>query len=416
MEFSYVVYYAILNFIFFCFLLYKHSLLSSGIIVSAFYVFVAILAVPAYNLLPNDEYFCIYNFTDIKVLPYILYFLLSTILIAPIFKYDGKFQQLSIYLHTTRTKAFILFFIICSFASILIYGRMILEHSVFDNLDEIRQNHYEGIQIVAYENQLEHFALLFTHYFSLPAKILFFYLLTFDDQKPNLSGLFILFLGIGIFLPELMDATRTASRGMIISVFFELILCYSIFRNNIDRNKKTLLFLSSIISAILMMIYSLMVTEARFGQNDEANSISSLICYWGQPTLIFNSQVSQIENFAWGARFFYPVFEMFGAQPDLILSSINQGWGVCFTTLVGDIWQDVGIFTIIIIPFISWLFYKWIKNRTICGLAEIYIMIFYALTIQKGALVTGYGMCLNITIAIVMYIFLKYFFSLKIGQ
>lgn len=413
MEFSYVVYYAILNFFFYICLLHKHSIFSTGMIVMVYYLIVSIFAIPAYNMLPYDNYFCIYNFTEIKVWPYFLYFILTILLIKPIFNYDNLLKNTNIVLPTQKTRIFIYFFIICSLASIIIYGRMLADNSVLDNLDEIRQNLYNGIQITAYHNQVEHIVLLFTKYFSLPAKILLFYILANDRKELDLSKSLIILLGFGILFPEIMDAARTASRGMIINVFFELMLCYTLFSPRIQKKDKAVLYISFILSVLLMAVYSLMVTDARFGKNDNDDSLSSLICYWGQPTLVFNSQVSQIEEFAWGARFFYPIFELFGVQPSFILENISQGWGVCFSTLIGDIWQDIGIFTIFVIPLIAFSFNHWISNKSSFGLAEVYAMIYYATTIQRGALVTGYGMCVNIFITIFMYALLKFLFSIK---
>lgn len=413
MEFSYVVYYAILNFFFYICLLHKHSISSTGMIVMVYYLMISIFAIPAYNMLPHDNYFCIFNFSEIKVWPYVLYFILTIILIKPIFNYDNLIENSNIVLPAQKTRIFIYFFIICSLASIIIFGRTLVNNSIIENLDEVRQNLYNDIQIIAYNNQVEHVVLLFTIYFSLPAKILFFYILANDRKGLDLSISLIILLGLGILLPDIMDAARTASRGMIINVFFELILCYTLFSSRIPPKTKAVLYTSFILSVLLMAVYSLMVTDARFGKNDNEDSISSLICYWGQPTLVFNSQVSQIEQFAWGARFFYPIFELFGVQPSFILENISQGWGVCFTTLVGDIWQDIGIFTIFVIPLIAFCFNRWISNKSSYGLAEVYVMIYYATTIQRGALVTKYGMCVNIFVTIFMYVLLKYIFSLK---
>lgn len=413
MEFSLVICYALLNLVIFIWLLKRHSLLSPGIIVSAFYLIVAIFAVPAYHMLPNDDFFCLYDFSDIRLWPYVLYFILTYIFIIPIFKYEECIQYSTLSLPRKKTKIFVVFFVICSLASIFIYARMIINYSIFENIDEIRQNHYAGIQITAYNNQIEHFALLFAYYFPLPAMIIFFYLLTNAPDKPITSKWSIALLGISIFFPAIMEASRTASRSVLISLFFELLLCYSLFRHRIAKKSKIIIFLALLLSVTLILSYSFIVTDARFGRNNEEDSISSLICYWGQPTLIFNSQVSQIDDYAWGARFFYPVFELFEAQPDWTLSKISQGWGVCFSTLIGDIWQDIGFFTIFLVPLIALIFNNWIKSKESVGLSEFYAMIYYASTIQKGALVTGYGMCINISITIFMYFFLKYYFFSK---
>lgn len=413
MDFVLVILYAIFNVVFLCYLWRRHSILSPGMIVLSFYVLVSVLAVPAYDLLPLDAFFSSFDFRHITILPYIFYFFFSYMLIVPIFAYKNKLQPHRVRVDVINVKLFVYGFTFLSMIAIYVYARMLVSNSIMENLDVIRQENYAGVQIKAYNNVVEHVALLFNHYFDLPAKILFFYILTNERVRRRIPLVLLLLFGIGAIVPGIMDASRTASRVMAVNVIIELVLCYSIFRTSIPKKVKYMLYGAFLVFCVIMASYTYLVTKARFGSQGDDSTFNSLICYLGQPTLIFNSQVSQIREFAWGARFFYPVYELLGAQPDLVLSRVTRGWDVCFSTMVGDLWQDFSVFIVIIIPLIAGGFLKWLKRKKSLGIAEIYIMMFYAKTILRGALVTGYGMCIDIMVALLMYIFMKYYFSRK---
>ena len=89
MDFYLVIFYALLNVGFFCgyYLKYK-DLFNPGVTVFTFYLFVAICAIPAYEALPNDIFFCRFDFSKITAWPYLFYFPATLLLIRPIFKYD----------------------------------------------------------------------------------------------------------------------------------------------------------------------------------------------------------------------------------------------------------------------------------------------------------------------------------------
>lgn len=410
MDYLYVIAFAVLNI---CFLLYqirlKRSLFNPGIILLSFFVLVAVCAIPAYNYLPNDIYFSQFNFRNISFFPYIYYSVCVWMLIKPVMSYDSILTQSHITLSRKKIRCFTWLYIVLAILSIYIYYRFITNLSLLDNLNEIRSDVYEGTQLKAYSNVVEHIALVFTAFFSIPAKLLFFILLTNNREQLRISKLTIVLLGFSIVMPSLMEASRTASRGMAITLFVELILSYSFFSQSIGKRIKKFLLIS--VSAVLFLVvgYSLLVTMARFGQSDDSDAFSSLVCYWGQPTLVFNSQVWNIDKYAWGQRFFYPVAESMGMNPGRLFGEIFKEFGSCFTTIAGDILIDFSPIGGILIALIVYRVYtNWLKKKQSIGMSELYIMMFYALYIQHGALVTGFGGCINFLTCFVMYFVIKF--------
>lgn len=247
--------------------------------------------------------------------------------------------------------------------------------------------------------------LFFTFNLNVLASIVFFYILS--NTQIILNKWWIYGLGLGVLMPPFMVAIMTASRGMIIGEVFQLMLCYSYFEGSYSRKlKKTLIVLCCLI-LVIFWTYSMLVTQSRFGKGDDA--FSSLVSYFGQPTLVFNSQTSAITDYALGARFFYPWLESFGIDPETILKPIVKSWNPCFDTFVGDLYVDFGpIGTIILALIISYFVTKYFSTRKSMSLPNLYLMTFYCVTLQHGALVTGYGFCMNIVYCIVIYYLSKF--------
>lgn len=150
----------------------------------------------------------------------------------------------------------------------------------------------------------------------------------------------------------------------------------------------------------------MIVTEARFGEGDD--SISSLICYWGQPPIIFNSQVAALNESLGGIRFFKPIAEYFGINTTQEIHELGKHFIPCFDTFIGDLYFDFSYLGVIILTIIVPLFVKnFINKNSYLGIGHLYIMCFYCLFLQHGALVTKTGYCTEVLFAIAMYLLLK---------
>lgn len=373
---------------------------SPGLLVLSFYVLIAIMAVPAYEALQTDSFFSAYDFTNITLMPYVYLFITTLILIYPTFKFGKYIRRVHISIPEKKLKIFIVAYSVCALISVYCFYRTISTNVTIETLAQVRNDLYEGEVITAYNNQIEHIIILFTVQFNTVATIAFFYAVA--TMRKRISVWWFVALCIGIIVPPFMDAMKTASRGMLIGTAFSLSLCYGYFSNLYSKQIKRVFLVVAVISITVFLAYSLIVTEMRFGSDDD--SYSSIISYFGQPTIIFNSQVADISSFAYGARFFKPVAEFIGVDIQALMTPIAKGWSPCFDTIIGDFYVDFGpIGTFLAVLGISYLVTSYFSRKKTLTISHLYLMTFYCLSLQHGALVTKSGFCTNILFCIILY-------------
>ena len=252
---------------------------------------------------------------------------------------------------------------------------------------------------------IEHVFVTFTMSFQVPATIVFFVLLTKPNSRPNFIIMSV--FAICLILPTFMDAIRTASRSMVVSLFIRLLLCYSMFKGYFSANLKRLFLSGGLLLVVFLIGYSLMVTEARFGDAD-SGGISSLICYWGQPTLVFNSQVMDVNEHSFGKIFFLPLYEAAGIDSSSLFIRMCKGFGSCFTTSIGTFYLDFGLIGILLMAFVVPAFINKIINRAkVIDISKLYLMLFYCLFLQNGALTIKWGFITSIGLCTFFYFVLK---------
>lgn len=397
--------YAILNVLFLIIYISRKGLkLSPGFIILAFYVLIAVLGIPAYDMLKTDQFFYKFDFSNITVLPYVFYFIATLALIKPIFGMERSVENAHITISYKKVTFFIYLYILCAFVSGYLYYKTITTSGMLLDMASARMDVYNGEQINAYSNGFERFFLSFAAHMNIPATIIFF--LALSRYRNYFNKIILFLLGIAVIIPSFGDAVRTVSRGMVITLIIQLVLVYSFFGKDISKKLKKIFVIALSVLLVGVLAYSIFVTNERFGEGDD--SYSSLICYWGQPPIIFNSQVVTINEFAYGARFFYPIADFFGLNVKILDELANHHWGPCFTTLIGDIWIDYSIFGVILVcAFVPMLInhFKFKKNMSV---PDIYVLVYYCLLIQHGALVTTYGLCQSVGFAILFYFMLKY--------
>lgn len=397
--------YAIVNVLFLCWYIFNKGLkLSPGVIILAFYVLIAVLGIPAYEMLKTDQFFYKFDFSNITVLPYVFYFIASLALIKPIFGMEQSVDNAHIAISYKKVVFFIYLYIVCAFVSGYLYYKTITTSGMLLDMASARMDVYNGEQINAYSNSFERFFLSFAAHMNIPATIIFFLALSRFRKYFNKFLLFL--LGIAVIIPPFGDAVRTVSRGMVITLIIQLVLAYSFFSKDISKKLKKIFVIALSILLVGVLAYSIFVTNERFGEGADSNS--SLICYWGQPPIIFNSQVVTINEYAYGARFFYPIADFFGLDTRILDVLANHHWGPCFTTLIGDIWIDYSIFGVVLVCIFVPRFINRFKLKKHMSIPDIYVLVYYCLLIQHGALVTGYGLCQSVGFAILFYFVLKY--------
>ncbi len=409
MEQFWVNIYAIANIIYLFWYIKKYSVrLSPGLVVLGIFVFIAIMGVPAYEMLKTDTYFRQFNFRNVTLLPYIFLFLVTMAFLKPIFGFKDSVIKSDLKFSYTKVKYFIIVYIICAFVSGYLYYVTIINNSILENLAEVRRGMYTGEQITAYENGFQRIFLSFASHMNIPATLLFFLIISRYRNYYNKWIMF--FFGIAILIPPIGDSIRTVSRGVIIRLFVQLLISYSFFAESISREVKRIFVFLSIGLLVTMYVFSMTITVARFG--DDANDTnSSLICYWGQPPIIFNSQVVNIEQYAYGARFFYPIADFLGLDTSVLGKLAYEHFGTCFTTFIGDIWIDSSYIGVILAALIIPYFFEKLNSLPNLTIPHVYLMLYYCLNLQHGALVTGYGFCTSVFLCVVFYYVLKFITS-----
>lgn len=404
MAIFYVVLYAIVNMFFYFTYLKKTKFdFSPGFIVVGFYTIVAVLGIPAYNMLPKDDFFYRYDFTNVTFLPYVLLFVATYFLWKPIFSFKEKIIKTPLNISLKKVEWLSYLYIALAFFSIFLYYRLIRSMSIED-MAMIRVDVYQGEQQLAYGNLFERAALSFTSRLNTLMTVVFFLLLA--KYRDYFSKVFFILLGIAIILPIIGDAARTVSRGVVISLIIQLALGFSFFAQFYTKKIKKLLFLCAIFVLIGILIYSLIVTEARFGDGD--TGFSSLICYWGQPPIVFNSQVMEVTDFGWGRRLFLPIADYLGFAPKTFLAEQGRAYNPCFITNIGGMYLDFSLLGVcLLVILIPYLINKFLRNQKTINMGTLYLMMFYCLYVQHGALVTKSGYIEDILIALILYFIFK---------
>lgn len=404
MSFHIVVAYAIVNIVFLLWVIRNKGLrLTPGLVLVAFYCLIACLSIPAYKMLPNAIFFDMYDFKHITLFPYIILFVATYMFIRPLFSFDGVLKRAKLNINLRNVKNICWFYIFCATISALLYYRVSDSISIED-MAAIRADVYDGVMIDAYNNIFERFFLSFTSYFNTPMIIVFFVLLA--RYRDQCKKIFFLLLGFSLVVPAIGDSIRTVSRGVLVSLFMQLIIGFSFFSSYFNKGVIRKVFIAFILLTSVIYGISSILTEARFGEGE--SGFESVIVYWGQPPLIFNSQVFYINEYAFGRHFFYPIADFFGAAPKAFLAKQGKLFDPCFTTFVGDFYRDGGILLVFILAIIiPRIIIRIIKKKEI-GIPELYIMMFYSLFLQHGALVTRFGFCYNVFVCIMIFFILKF--------
>lgn len=407
---GYTILYSTFNSLLLIFYIRRYKSLDAGFIILAYYTFISFIAILAYNSLQTDFFFSQFNFTNVTLFPYLFLFTIVVMFISPTFGLTKQIAHKQITYNKTILIKLAYLYIIFALISIYIYYNLVANYWMSNDWANVRLDQYSGEAEVAYNNIFERLFLSFTHYFRLPALVIFFILLTDGEKKKNI--LFFILFFISLIFPSAGDAMRTASRGMILSIVLEFIVCYAIFQPKIPKQYKRVIYIVVIGSVSFLLLYTLLVTQSRFGDGDFLKS--TLICYFGQPPIVFNSSIASIYDFYYGANFFFPFLKHLGFSPNLSPSAVGGDWGPTFYTFVGTLYMDFTPLGVIILAIIVPLFVKKFIDRRSYTVADLYLIIFYCSYLLKGALVIGRGFSYQILVVILTYHILKFITIKKI--
>lgn len=142
--------------------------LNPGFLVLSFYVLIACMAVPAYTLLPEDATTSSFNFKNITIIPYVIYFPAMYLMLKPTFGFHKVIATHTVSCSPLKLKLFTYAYIISATVAVFLMYKAIMSQSVLDNLAQVRWNLYRGESIQVYDNLFEHLFVTFTTFFRFP--------------------------------------------------------------------------------------------------------------------------------------------------------------------------------------------------------------------------------------------------------
>ena len=333
-------------------------------------------------------FFCYLNYKSnpkdwhLNLFPFIYLFVVVIILFSPFINRRIKIKENPIGQKNQRLyKLVAKGYIVLSLYSCTVYLPQVIEIIINPSwLDLYTEAHEE-----ADTNIFIKFANLFFHirYLGL---VLFLSYLTRKKNRP----LFLLLLGMSAILPIVLVTIKQASRGGFVSLFVSLIVVYLMFRDQLSERLKRWLKMITLTVLPASFIYISAVTVARFENNPYVESVGGTVLdYLGHSMLTFAYGIfDSISKFSWGGFMFNfgPVSQMSSPLDPFY----GTHFGTAFFTIVGALYLDFGlIFTILLAFFFSR--YIMIVSRGKPDVANLFLLLTYAMTLFNGVFVLGRG-------------------------
>ena len=266
------------------------------------------------------------------------------------------------------------------------------------NWMENRNELYSGA-LFSNHKWYEYCALQFTGYTTVLALVLGFALIR--NREHSKLGILTL---IAAAVSNGFSSIYQSSRGGILNLVLLIVVLYIFFYNDLENNKKRAITVISFAGIIAIMPYLIDVTVSRF---TSSGSINSIVNYFGQPPVVFNTGVFPISQHLYGRYAFGKLFGPDGFAP----SQIGGSWGTGFYTFVGWLYIDWGLAgTPIVTIIISAITIYFIQKKKYC-IADLYIIFFMYYSLLQGVFVIGRNYCYNIVMSVAIYIFVKLFFD-----
>lgn len=294
------------------------------------------------------------------------------------------------------------FYIVCGVACIYYtLPKAIMLQSAGD-WGELRNDLYAGESAVTlYDSQLERFVKNCYSYLSPFGGIITFYQLT----KPKLNKIFTILLFGVWFVNAYASATLVASRGMIMMLAMKVIVLYFIFKNNIPKKRKKYIAAIAGIIAFLFGIYTMAVTESRFGDD----SSDSLLTYFGHSMYAFNDGIMRtMHDYAAGRYQFGWLYRAFGLDSDFNWLALGCTHGTAFMTFVGNLYVDFGPFVTPLVAMLMSVIVSHFTKKHSYNLSDLIVISFTATWFAEGIFVFAGDQSLQWIMVFVVYYLVKH--------
>ena len=312
-------------------------------------------------------------------------------------KYRFNVEKLS-FIINKKYLAFAWMYLLSSVICVLYYLPHVRTLYAIGNWIQNRSELYSGSLYSSYR-WYEYYALQFNGYTKVLALVTGFALIR--NLKHSKLGIAVI---ISAALSSCLSSIYQSSRGGIVNLVLLILALYIFFYNDLENNKKRAITIISIGGIIMITPYLIDVTISRFSAG---GALRSLLSYFGQSPVVFNSGVFPITKHLYGRYAFGNLFGPDGFNP----SQIGGTWGSGFYTFVGWLYIDWGIFgTVIVAIVLSSITIYFIQKKVYC-IADLYMIFFIYYTLLQGVFVIGRDYCYNILVSVIIYVFVKLFFD-----
>lgn len=369
----------------------KQRKIDCGFVIFAFYAFVATCGVFEYAAEPERW--------KLTAWPFVYLFVANMILFKPLFLKSNTLEKKIMAnqdINLSGLNIFCYIYIILSILTIIFYLPLAIDNVESGAWAIVRNATYED-EFTLFDNSFARIVTNLSTHFTIVAIVIYFYILT----QPSVSKVLKFSMLAAILGPMLAIALVIAARSYIFTLVFNLLIGFLFFRNYIPRaTKRTLLIFASILM-VLMALFTIAVTIARFG----ADSNSSLLYYFGHSMLTFSYGVTDtISSYLNGGYLFSRFFDVSINDVDWM---IGTHFSTSFFTFVGSLYIDFGPgWTILLALGIAFTIYRLTKKQRF-DIADLFIYLFYISTLLNGALVIGMDLGWRCLISLLIYIMLK---------
>lgn len=185
-------------------------------------------------------------------------------------------------------------------------------------------------------------------------------------------GLICAILNIALF------SFNLGSRGVTFNLLLYVCFIFLLYKDHLSKKYlKIITITGSLLSGILILCL-VYITISRFG-NTQYTLLDWVYRYAGESFVNFNNDLFYISNYTNGENTFPFIFNN-GQRNIYELSKITGVRAYVYYTYIGDFYMDFGPYiTIILVSFLSILFYRFLKKREKLNLGSIIIYSLYSM-------------------------------------
>lgn len=364
----------------------------AGFFLLGLYTFIAVMAVCSVAM-------GLVNPAGSRIWPYLLLIACYLIALYPLLREESRQLESSIDFKLPRFYTFFaVVYIVAAIVMVACYLPSVLGNLQSGEFSLNRRAYYSGEIVSPYRNSIDHYCSLFASYMYYLAITVSFFLFTDASGKRVKLGIALLISAVST---QICMAVFTSSRGSIFIAGCTIAAVYLLLKSRLPGKSKYAVIILAVICLAFTVPYVLNVTEDRFSYSSTASN--SLVQYFGEPPVVFNTGVSVIDDYMYGANVFGVLFDL--SKP--LQGSIGGSWGTRFYTFVGWFFLDWGVIGALIGTSVFAFAIAAVLRKRPLRLSDVYILVFYINEIVNGAFVLGDSAIIVILFNVCVYLALR---------